>query len=320
MFTHVLIPMENALQTPRVLAVVKLLAMQSPLHDSLHDPFRVTLVRATSRAPESAEVQLDSNELGGLVTCLRDEGIDAHSLLNYGTPEAGILDAAQQTQADLIVLMPHGRHGLGSLTRSSVTAKLLASATVPLLIWPERLPEMYAQDVLRLPDAVVILPLDGGERAERARPYAVDLANTFERPLVLLRVTPDLTPPLAIVGEEAFVTPDLLHAAQEEARHYLTTVRERHAIESGTPIQSLVLSGPPARRILDLADVHPGSVIVMSTDGRGALARATLGSVTSETLHHTTTPVILISPHAPPPLISATHQHRATAAFGGRSD
>jgi nucleotide-binding universal stress UspA family protein len=230
MFTHVLILMEGAVQTPRVLAVVQLLARQSPLHDSLHDslhdPMRVTLVYATSRASKSAEDQLDSDELGGLVTRLRGEGIDARSLLINGPTESGILDAAQQTQADLIVLMPQGRHGLGSLTRSSVTTKLLASATAPLLIWPERLPETYAQDFLRLPDAVVIVPLDGGERAERAHPYAVDLANTFERPLVLLRVTPDLTPPLAILGEEAFVTPDLLYAAQEEARHYLTTVRD----------------------------------------------------------------------------------------------
>ena len=30
MFTRVLIPMENAIQTPRVLAVVRLLARQSP--------------------------------------------------------------------------------------------------------------------------------------------------------------------------------------------------------------------------------------------------------------------------------------------------
>jgi nucleotide-binding universal stress UspA family protein len=161
MFTRVLIPVEGALQTPRVLAVVRLLAMQSPLHDSLHDPICVTLIRATSRAPESAEVQLDSDELGGLVTRLHGEGIDACSLLTNDPTESGILDAAQQTQADLLVLMPQGRHGLGSLTRSSVTTKLLSSATAPLLIWPEHLPETYAQDVIRLPDAVVIVPLDG---------------------------------------------------------------------------------------------------------------------------------------------------------------
>ncbi len=318
MFTHVLIPMKNAIQTPRVLAVVQLLARQSPLHDSMHDPMRVTLVHTTSRASKSAEDQLDSDELGGLVTRLRSEGIDACSLLMNCPTESGILDAAQQTQADLIVLMPQGRHGLGSLTRSSVTTNLLASATAPLLIWPERLPETYAQDFLRLPDAVVIVPLDGGERAERAHLYAVDLANTFERPLVLLRVTPDLTPPLAIVGEEAFVTPELLHAVQEEARHYLTTVRERHAIEFGTPIRSLVLSGPSARRILDLADAHPGSVIVMSTDGRGALARATLGSVTSETLHHTSTLIVLIPPHAPPALMSIAPRQRSAVAVAAQ--
>jgi transposase len=41
-------------------------------------------------------------------------------------------------------------------------------------------------------------------------------------------------------------------------------------------MQSMLLAGAPARRILDLADAHPGSVIVVSTHGRGPLARATL--------------------------------------------
>ena len=139
------------------------------------------------------------------MTRLRGEGIDAHSLLTYGPPETGILDAAQQTQADLIVLMPHGRHGLDALAHPSVTAKLLSSATAPLLIWPEHLPETYAQDFLRLPDAVVIVPLDGGERAERALPHAVDLANTFRRTLLLVRVIPDLTPPIPGLGRGVYV-------------------------------------------------------------------------------------------------------------------
>ena len=60
---------------------------------------------------------------------------------------------------------------------------------------------------LQLPGAVVILPLDGSQLAERALPYALDLANTSGRSLVLLRVIPDLTPPMAALAEGAFVTP-----------------------------------------------------------------------------------------------------------------
>ncbi len=93
-------------------------------------------------------------------------------MLEFDAPQTGILDVARQTLRGLIVLMRAGRHGLDALAHSSVTANCSHSATAPLLVWPHRLPETCAHDFLRLPDAVVILPLDGSERARRALPYA----------------------------------------------------------------------------------------------------------------------------------------------------
>ena len=166
---------------------------------------------------DSADIHATNAELEQLAGRLREEGVDAHYVLEFDTPETGILDAARQTCADLIVLMPHGRQGLDALAHPSVTAKLFTSATAPLLIWPERLPEMCAHDFLQLPDAMVILPLDGSERAERALPYAVDVANTFGRTLLVARVIPDITPPMPAVAEGAFVTPELLQTKRRGA-------------------------------------------------------------------------------------------------------
>jgi nucleotide-binding universal stress UspA family protein len=301
MFTHILVAVESATQTARVVSVVRLLAAHGPPHSAL----TVTLVRARPRGRDSddiPDIPVTDTQLERLADQLWGEGVDAHYVLEFDTPETGILDAARHTCADLIVLMPHGRHGLDALVHPSVTAKLLARATAPLLVWPLRLPETCAQDFLQLPDAMVILPLDGSERAERALPYAGDVANTFGRTLLVARVIPVITTLLPAVAEGAFVTPEMLQAKQEAARHYLTTVRERYTLETGAPIQSMLLPGVPARRILDLADAHPGSVIVMSTHGRGALARAALGSVTRETIRGATTPMLVIPPHAPAPL------------------
>ena len=44
-------------------------------------------------------------------------------------------------------------------------------------------------------------------------------------------------PPMSIVAEEAFVTPEILRAEQEEARAYLAKVRERHTFDFAAPIQ-----------------------------------------------------------------------------------
>ena len=309
MFTRVLFPVTSAAQEPQVIALVRLLAT--------HAPLSVTLVRTHTRAPESDALHATNAELDQLVARLRSDTVDAHYLLEFDTAEGGILDAAKHTQADLIVLTPHVRRGLDALTHPSVTTKLMISATASLLIWPERAAETSAQDFLNLPGAAVILPLDGDELAERAFPYAIDLANTFGRLLLLVRVTPDITPPITVVGEGALVTPEILRAEQEEACSYLAKIRERYANDTILPIQSMVMTGTPGLRILDLAAAHPGSVIVMCTHGRGPLSRAVLGSVTTQIIREGATPTLVIPPHAAAPLARTAPLKRPTAVVEG---
>jgi len=210
MFKRILFPVESAAQAPQVVALVQLLAA--------HGSLDITLVRAFSGMPESKTLHATSAEFDQLATRLRSDAIDAHYLLEFDTAEMGILDAAKQTNADLIVLAPHTRHGLDIFTHPSVTKKLLTSAEAPLLIWSERVARTGADDFLHLPGAVVIAPLDGGWLAERALPYAIDMANMFRSSLFLVRSTPDVATPMSIVAEAALVTPEILRAEQEEAR------------------------------------------------------------------------------------------------------
>jgi nucleotide-binding universal stress UspA family protein len=306
MFKRILFPVESAAQAPQVVALVQLLAERGPLD--------VTLVRAFSGMPESDTLRATSAELDQLAASLRSGVVDAHYILEFAAAETGILDTAKQTKADLIVLTPHTRHGLGIFRHPSVTTKLLTSAEAPLLIWPERVARTGAEDFLHLPGAAVIAPLDGGELAERALPYAIDLANMFGRALFLVRITPDATPPMSIVAETALVTPEILRAEQEEARLYLEKIRQCYADDVAMPIQSLALTGSPAGRIGDLAQAHPGSVIVMSTHGRGPLGRVALGSVTTEVIREGATPVVVIPPHAPAPLAKTAPLKRPAVA------
>jgi nucleotide-binding universal stress UspA family protein len=216
MFTNVLVPVESASQTTRVLAVAELLGKLGSLHGSLHAPLHVTLVHATTHMLGNGQTQVSSDELEHLTERLRKYRVDARYLLEFEAPERGIVDAATQAHADLIVLMPHGRQGLDALLHPSVTAKLLASGTAPLLIWPERLPDKCSRDLLYFPDSKVVLPLDGSQLAERALPYAIDLANAYQRSLLLVRVTPDLLPPMATMGGGAYAPADLLRVGEDE--------------------------------------------------------------------------------------------------------
>jgi nucleotide-binding universal stress UspA family protein len=316
MFTRILVAVENAAQAPRVEALGELLAKQS----ALHAPPHVTLMHATTRPLGRAETQVSSDDLEQLTEQLREAGVDAHYLLEFEKPARGIVEAATHIHADLIVLMPHGRQGLDALLHPSVTAKLLASGTAPMLIWPERLPDTCARELFSLPGSRVILPLDGSQLAERALPAAIDLANAYERALLLVRVTPDLIPPLvtigtmAALGAAAYAPSDLPRVEREEARAYLSRIVERYANDTSAPLETVTLRGAPAPRILELATAYPCSVVVMSTHGHGSLGRATLGSVTSATAQDATMPILVIPPHAPAPLARTAPLKRPTVA------
>jgi nucleotide-binding universal stress UspA family protein len=131
--------------------------------------------------------------------------------------------------------------------------------------------------------------------------------------LLMVRVIPNLTSPIPGLTRGAYAGSETLHAEQE-ARHYLTTVRERYALDTGVPIHLDGAVRAPACRILDLAEAHPGSVIVMGMYGRGTLGRAALGSVTTATTHGATTPILVIPPHAPASLTRTAPLKRPTAA------
>lgn len=309
MFRRILFPVASAAQKPQVIALVRLLAA--------HGPLNVTLVRTQPREPDSNVLQATNAELDQLAASLRSDTVDAHYLLEFDTTEMGILDAAKHIQADLIVLTPHARHGLEALTRPSVTSRLLTSATAPLLIWPEKVAETGARDFLRLPGAAVIVPLDGSDLAERAIPYAIDLANAYARSLLLMRVVPDVTPPMSIVAEAALITPDIQKSEQEEACAYLSKIRERYAQDLAAPMHSMVMTGAPELSILDLAAAHPGSAIVMSTHGRGPLSRTMLGSVATRVIREGATPSLVIPPHAPAPLARTAPLKRPAVVVDG---
>jgi len=52
----------------------------------------------------------------------------------YGAAAPAIIDAAKFTAADLIVMMTHGRSGLGRLVMGSVAESVVRGTTTPILL------------------------------------------------------------------------------------------------------------------------------------------------------------------------------------------
>lgn len=72
------------------------------------------------------------------IESLRAEGFSAAALVRRGDPVSVIVDALEQTGADLIVLGTHGKTGMDAFWSGSATPNLTTRAAVPLLLVPVR--------------------------------------------------------------------------------------------------------------------------------------------------------------------------------------
>jgi universal stress protein A len=71
--------------------------------------------------------------LNALVAKARRAGVRAVSLVVSGAPHEAIVRAARSKRVDLLVVGTHGRTGLGRFFLGSVAARVVASASCPVL-------------------------------------------------------------------------------------------------------------------------------------------------------------------------------------------
>ncbi|HEY3343035.1 MAG TPA: universal stress protein, partial [Anaerolineae bacterium] len=65
---------------------------------------------------------------------LKVRGLQVRAELCVGNVAESILDYADSSQADLIAMSTHGRHGIGRFLLGSVAEKVIRAARVPVLL------------------------------------------------------------------------------------------------------------------------------------------------------------------------------------------
>jgi nucleotide-binding universal stress UspA family protein len=146
----------------------------------------------------------------------------------------------------------------------------------------------------------VIVPLDSSERAEQALTHASSLARASDAPIQLVSVVG--YPYLESRGMSSWALQrealdQLVREETAQAELYLAGVRDRLAGE-GFDVTTEVRRGAVDRAIV--ADSGPGDVIVMTTHGRGGVARWFLGSVAEAVVRRSPVPVLLIRSQSGP--------------------
>ncbi|MGE4057084.1 MAG: universal stress protein [Vicinamibacterales bacterium] len=180
-----------------------------------------------------------------------------------GDPVDMVVDQASEFRPDLMVLATHGRSGLSRWRMGSVADTLVRSGiTNTLVVGP------HAR--MRPPVRSILAPMDGSGASEKALLKAVEFAKALGSELHLVRV---VEMPVG-VAEQYQSSLDDLHGYWND---YLESFREK--IPAGVEVRTAVRFGSPAERLLDYVAGHEIDLVIMSSRGRGGIARTALGSV-----------------------------------------
>ena len=140
----------------------------------------------------------------------------------------------------------------------------------------------------------IVHPTDFSTCAEQARALAVQLARVLGGELILLHVAVE-----APLFREGFMRVQELERFFEEQRAWARQALEERAADcrgQGVPTLTRVVTGSPAREIVETARREGAAFIVMGTHGRGALERFFLGSVADRVVRGARCPVLMYRP------------------------
>lgn len=139
----------------------------------------------------------------------------------------------------------------------------------------------------------ILVPLDGSERSRSAIGLAAQLMPPTAE-LVLGQIVPESRGIRDSIGTWRISAAEMELQLSDHASQSLAEARERTLAEfPDIAVSTEVRIGDPARSILRIADETNASMIVMTSQGRGAFGRAIVGSVADKVFRLSPRPVLI---------------------------
>jgi nucleotide-binding universal stress UspA family protein len=203
-----------------------------------------------------------------------------------------IVEAAKESDCDLIVMGTHGREGLARLLLGSVAEHVSRLAVQPVML--VRSGTMNA--LKSHPFEKLFVAVDGSDNSDMALGVAHELCRHLNSSLEIAHVVPDLPIPLTdpVGAYAAFDYAGLAKTLEETGREILSKAVKNTTV--GNVSSSLVLAGGQRISAAILTAVRDASsdLIVIGTHGRSGMDRLLLGSVAEGVIHHAEMPVLLV--------------------------
>ena len=136
-----------------------------------------------------------------------------------------------------------------------------------------------------------LVGIDGSAESEAAAAKATELAKALDASLTLAYVVPPRVPAVADEYAAEVRRADVLEHDYVAALLFQAELRARNA---GIPAETLSLNGPIAETLADKAAAGKFDMVIVGHRGRGAVARALLGSVADRLTQLCSRPVLVV--------------------------
>ena len=214
-------------------------------------------------------------------------GSRSHIGFSTATPAEIILLHAQAVLPDVIVVGSHQRRGLDRLRAGSVAERVIAKATVPVLLVPARL-RTATGGAFRHVAVAVDLRAGSDGAVERALALA---SNTADR-ITLLHVVPGFSsgvPPHLYRYGVAEYQSQLVRDARQRLQLAVPAQRQSRAA-----IHTRVLRGDTAAEISRVVSSIGADLLIVGAPRRGVVARALFGTTAARLLKVIDVPLLAI--------------------------
>ena len=290
MYEKILVPLdcselaEMALPYAEELAVrlgseVTLLCVREPA--DIHSPrlYECYLQDVVRRTKEEAVKGLGK---------LTAKEIEVKPVVLSGDPAETIVDYADKEKSGLVIMVTHGRSGVGRWLVGSVADKVIRATQQPVALIRATgvRPVVQKKGILKN----MLVPLDGSKTGETALPYAEELATRLKAGITLLRVFDPgyWTSHMALVEQ--------VESMRASARDYIEKMAaqlQKKGIAAKAEFQQ-ARTTDVAEEIIRVADEISADLVVMSTHGESGVSRWVFGSVAERVLKGGSTPLMLV--------------------------
>jgi nucleotide-binding universal stress UspA family protein len=298
MFSHILTPLDGSPLATCVLPHVVAIARATGA--------RITLLRV---------LECDGNSLAGNINpfdwqlrkreaqtyldeiaeqLLHTVDLPVKTELLEGCAAVQIVEYAQRTDADLVVLSSHGQGGLSGWHTSSVAQKVIQRVGTSVLLERAWRPQATCEPAQWGEQRYhrILVPLDGSQRAECVLPMATALAERADALWLVHAVTqPELIQRLPLTTEDQALLEQIVARNQQQAERYFEQLKARLV---PTP-RSYVLTNHNVTAMLHrFVAEEQIDLLLLCAHGFSGQPRWPFGSLAQSFIHYGETPLLIM--------------------------